>query len=243
MVLRLVWQRIFGQAWLLNSLLFLLLGALRAYGSLGAGNADRFTLLGFLLMGFLPLIFLNRVGRRAIGLKSVERPLWLIWGALMGGAGALVIFLLGVALYGNSAEHWFVSVRTAYQIDPQLAQSPTLIVVLLYTIPAMIFSPIGEEIFFRGMIHEAVNSFGGQARATVVNAVAFGGIHLFHHGLTHDATGLHFLGESAILWVGLMMGMSGLFTLARHCGGAIWPAVVSHAAFNLVMNLTIFYLL
>lgn len=243
LLLRPAWQRIFGQAWILNGVLFLLLGALRTYGIFGPDNARMFLMLGFLLMWFLPGLFLSASGRHTIGLTKVERPWWLLWGTLIGAAGALVTFLLGVVLYENSAENWFVSVRTSYLIDPQLAQNPKLMLFLIYTLPAIIFSPIGEEFFFRGMIHESVKPFGGQGIAAVVNAAAFGGVHLLHHGLTRDAAGLHFLGVSALLWVGLMMGMSGLFTLCRQSGGSIWPAVVSHAAFNLVMNLTIFYLL
>jgi membrane protease YdiL (CAAX protease family) len=46
-----------------------------------------------------------------------------------------------------------------------------------------------------------------------------------------------------LLWLLLVMGTSWLFTLCRRRGGAIWPAVLGHAAFNLVMNLTIFLVL
>jgi membrane protease YdiL (CAAX protease family) len=243
LLLRPFWQRIFGQAWILNALLFILMGFLRAYGMLGPESARIFIMLGFLVMWFLPVVFLSKNGRRAIGLKKPERPAWLLWGTLIGAAAALLTFLIGFFLYRNSPDNWFVSVHDTYMVDPQLAQSSKAIVFLIYTIPAVIFSPVGEELFFRGMIHESVRQLWGNRLATAVNALAFGAIHILHHGLTMEAAGLHFLGLSGLLWVLLMMGLSWLFTICRQRGGSIWPAVLGHAAFNLIMNLTIFFIL
>jgi membrane protease YdiL (CAAX protease family) len=48
----------------------------------------------------------------------------------------------------------------------------------------MIFSPIGEGFFFRGMLHESVKVMWGATVATWVNAMAFGGIHLLQPRVT-----------------------------------------------------------
>jgi hypothetical protein len=73
--------------------------------------------------------------------------------------------------------------------------------------------------------------------------LAFGGVHLLHYGIIHDAGGWHFLLVPGLRWLGLMVVTSWLFTLCRKLGGSIWPAVLSHSAYNLVMNLTLFLIL
>ena len=115
--------------------------------------------------------------------------------------------------------------------------------IAIFTIPAMIFSPIGEEFFFRGMIHESAKAHWGERAATLVNILAFGGIHLLHHGIARDASGWHLLIVPGLLWMLLVVGTSWLFTLCRKQSGSIWPAVLAHSTFNLVMNLAIFLIL
>ena len=45
-LLRPTWQRIFGQAWILNLVLWLALGGLRAYGLLGPAGARMLVMVG-----------------------------------------------------------------------------------------------------------------------------------------------------------------------------------------------------
>lgn len=242
-LLRSFWQRIFHRAWIVSLVLFVALGGLRAYGLFGPSSARILIMLNFLLMWFLPFVFLTKEGRQAMGLKRVEHPRWLGWGLLLGMGAAFVVFAIGWSLYGRSADNWYISVLDSFSIGAAQLQIPRFVLFLLYTVPAMIFSPIGEEFFFRGMLHESVREQWGATVATPVNAVAFGAIHLLHHGLRWDSTGGHLLLGSGLLWVGLMMGLSWLFTVCRQRSGSIWPAVVAHSGFNLVMNLTIFWIL
>jgi membrane protease YdiL (CAAX protease family) len=238
--LRPAWQRIFRQGWVLNLLLFILLGGLRAYGLFGPPSARMLIMLNFFLMWLLPFIFFTQPGRSALGVKKIERPIGLLWGAVLGIGGALIIFAVGYGLYGHGAANWYISIRDSWAIDSTLLQLPRIQLFLIYTVPAMIFSPVGEEFFFRGMIHESAKELGGQRTATVVNALAFAGVHVLHHGLSWDGAGLHFLLVSGSLWILLMLGMSWLFTQCRERSGSIWPAIVAHLMFNLVMNVTIF---
>ncbi len=239
-LLRPLWQRIFRQAWILGLVLFLLLGGLRAYGLLGPPAARLLTLVGFFLMWPLPFIFFSASGRAAMGLRKVERPVWLVRAVLIGAASALLIFELGYELYGPGPGHWYVSIRNSWALDATMAGLPRGQLFLIYTLPAVLFSPVGEEFFFRGLIHESVRAKWGQGKAALVNSLAFGGVHLLHHGLRLDAAGLHLSVVSGVLWILLISGVGGLFTLYRERSGSIWPAVLAHAAFNLVMNLTIF---
>jgi membrane protease YdiL (CAAX protease family) len=245
LLLRLLWWRVFGQAWVLSVVLFVLLGGLRAYGTLGpeSESVRQLIMAGFFLMWFLPFVFFDRGGRRAMGLKRVERSIWLLWGTLLGIAASLVTFAVGFLLYGRSADNWYIAISRQYMLGDLMSQLPLSALITMFTVPAMVFSPIGEEFFFRGMIHESVNVRWGQRAATLVNALAFGGVHLLHCGITRDAGGWHIQLVPGLLWLLLVMGTSWLFTLCCRRGGAIWPAVLGHAAFNLVMNLTIFLVL
>jgi len=245
LLLRPLWHRLFGHAWMLTLLLFFLLGGLRAYGILGPEEASvhQLIMLSFFLMWFLPYVFFGQDGRRAIGLRGVERPIWLVWGVLLGALASLIVFAIGFLLYGRGADNWYVAISQQYLIDDSMFELPKLGLIAMFTIPAMLFSPIGEEFFFRGMVHESINSRWGERAATLVNSLAFSAVHFLHYGIARDADGWRLRLLPGVLWVLLMMGISWLFTLCRRRSGSIWPAVLSHSVFNLVMNLTIFLIL
>ncbi len=239
-LLRPLFQRIFQQAWILNLILFLALGCLRGYGLLGPSSARMLIMLNFLVMGFLPFIFFSKAGRQTMGIKKADRPVWLLWGPLLGLGGALIIFAIGYGLYGTGLNNWYISIRNSWAIEAGMYQMPAMLLFVTYTIPALLFSPIGEEFFFRGMIHEGIQGPWGSKLALAGNALAFGSVHLLHHGITWDTGGLHILWVSGLLWVILMVGMSWVFTLCRMRSGSIWAGVLAHLAFNLGMNVTIF---
>ena len=68
-------------------------------------------------------------------------------------------------------------------------------------------------------------------------------VHLCHHGQFHTAAGVELRELSAALWMVLMFGSALLFAWLRKSSGSLLPAIVAHMAFNLVMNLTIFWFL
>ena len=84
-MLRVVWHRMFKEAWILTIVLFILLFILRAYGILGGNEPNyKLVMLGFLLMWFIPIIFLNKNGRNKIGIKKSANRLWLMLSPLLG---------------------------------------------------------------------------------------------------------------------------------------------------------------
>ena len=216
-LLRPMWRRAFGRAWVLSLSLFLILGGLRAYGILGPERASvrQLILAGFLVMWFLPYVFFHKDGRRAIGLRAPERPAWLVWGPLLGAVASMAIFGIGVLLYDRGADHWYVAISQQYLLEDVMSQLPLSTVIVMFTVPAMLFSPIGEEFFFRGMVHESVGAGRGERAATLANGLAFAGIHLFHYAVERHAGGWHVRVVPGMLWFALMMGLSWVFTLCR----------------------------
>jgi len=242
-ILRSIWARIFRRAWILNLILFIILTGIRCYGLFGPTDARMLVMLSFFLMWFLPFIFYAKDGRNAIGIQRIQHRRWLLWGVIIAALAALVTYFIGYELYGFGADNWFISLRDSFEIDETLMHLPRLQLFLIYTIPAILFSPLGEEFFFRGMIHTSVKKQLGVRGATVVNAVAFGGIHLLHHGFHWTSAGLQFAWVSGSLWFMMMVALSWFFTQCRLRSDSIWPAVAAHAMFNLITNVTIFWVL
>jgi len=190
-------------------------------------------------MAALPWLVLDREGRRRIGLKKPRHAGWLPLALLLGALAASACYLLGVTLYGASADNWFVSVARNYQLQPSAGWS-LLRLHLTFTIVACLFSPIGEEIFFRGFLQKVLEDRHGRTRATVMEASLFALVHLCHHGILLGAAGFQLLPVSGALWVGQMFLLSLLFAWLRRGSDAILPAILAHAAFNAAMNGWIF---
>jgi membrane protease YdiL (CAAX protease family) len=190
-------------------------------------------------MAALPWLVLGREGRRQIGLKKSRHVAWLPLALGLGALAASACYLLGVTLYGASADNWFVSVARNYQLQPSAGWS-LLRLHLTFTIVACLFSPIGEEIFFRGFLQKVLEDRHGRTRATLMEASLFALVHLCHHGILLGAAGFQLLPVSGALWVAQMFLLSLLFAWLRRGSDSILPAILAHAAFNAAMNGWIF---
>ena len=243
-LLRSFWQRAFGNAFVCAILLFAVLNTLRFVAYFGADRLQSMPLMiGFVLMWFVPIVFLSRAGRRRIGLLRPRGNSWPIVAIGAGILAAAVCFGLGYALYGHGERNWFVSVGYSYQTSDQFALLPQKVAFIVFTIPAMLLSPIGEEFLFRGLIHQSARERWGTTVATVVNASLFAAVHLAHHGVLRIGDEIRVYWISGALWFLLMFATSVVFTWMRHLYDSIWTSVIAHSFFNLAMNYTIFYYL
>lgn len=213
--------------------------AIRGVAYLVAGAPPWLAPVGFVLMAVTPWIVFNRQGRREAGLRRANNRSDYLTGLLLGAAAAAVCFGFGYVLFGESADNWFMTVAATYRSRAP-GDASLLVLHLIFTLPALLFSPIGEEIFFRGTLMRGLEEKVSLKAAAVLQAAAFGVLHLFHHGLTRGADGVQFLAGSGAIWVVLMFGTALLFAWVRIRSGSLYPAIVSHAGFNLVMNFFIF---
>lgn len=162
-------------------------------------------------------------------------------GILWGGMMAVFCFVLGWVLFKDGPDNWFVSVRDYYRANPAAAHAGVGTAFLIFTIPALIFSPLGEEIFFRGFLHEALQEKLSARASALVDSSIFGVIHIFHHGITRNGGGdieIHVI--SGAMWMGLMTGAALVFSRLLTRTGSLYPVILSHAMFNLSMNAGIF---
>ena len=192
-------------------------------------------------MALLPLVFFSRAGRQRAGLRFSIRPRWVLFGLLSGAAGAFLFYGLGVGLFGDTVDNWFVSIRRAFPVTPEMTGLPTAQLFWIISIPAMIFSPIGEEIFFRGFLQQIIEERWNQRVGVVVDAGWFAVVHLFHHGIVRIDGQLRVLPLSGAIWMALIFGTGVLFALLRRKTGSLVAPILSHAAFNVGMNFTILY--
>ncbi len=208
-------------------------------GALGPPNLRLLLPLGFVLMAISPWILLTRDGRREIGLKNPVRPSIYLRSCLFGAAAALACFFIGLALFGKGADNWFVSVAASFgrSVDVKL---PVLQLYLMFTLASMTFSPIGEEIFFRGLLQRALEERFSARTSTWIECAVFGLVHLCHHGIVVGAAGVTLLPRSALLWFVLMFLVAQLFAWLRKHSESLYPAIASHAAFNFAMGTLIF---
>ncbi|HSI47583.1 MAG TPA: type II CAAX endopeptidase family protein [Ideonella sp.] len=238
--LRPPWQALNSELWLSSLALAAVFMGLRASGTLGEQPVRWLLPLGFVAMTALPWLLLTTAGRRAIGLQAPRRAGFVLIGITVGVLASALCFALGVALFGHGAGHWFVSVANSYRRTLDTSGMGLLQLHLIFTLPAVLFSPIGEELFFRGLLQRALEQRFSPARSTLIEAGLFGLVHLCHHGLVLSASGLQLQPASATLWVLLMFATALLFAWLRRASDSLLPAIASHAAFNVTMNVFIF---
>ena len=225
--------------WRLAALLAAGFAAMRVVGVLN--TSFRWLLpLGFVLMALTPFLLLDAPRRRDIGLKAPATLRIFATAIVAGAAAAFACFAIGTALFGPGVDNWFVTIGNTYRQMIDTTGWPMARLHLFFTVPAILFSPIGEEIFFRGYLQHALEQRFSTQTSTLAECAAFGAIHICHHGLLLTASGLTVRPLSGSIWMLLMFATAMLFAYLRKTSGSLLPAIVAHAVFNLVMNATIF---
>lgn len=242
MVLRKCFARYFRYDWAFGLALILLFGiprfaiVLHSYVARSYGT----TMFVFLTMWFVPFVVLTRQGRRQIGLV---RPacLWRLLPALLFGAlSCAVLFLLFGLLFSDSISNPFAYIA-GNNPGASVSGPEKSVYFWVAVIPSMLFSPIGEEFLYRGVVHGSFVPRFGETTASVFDSTAFALTHLAHFGIVYAAGVWRFLPVPALLWVLSMFAVSRLFFRCKQYAGSLWGAVFAHAGFNAMMMYLIFY--
>lgn len=241
---RLEWRGIFRQFPRAGIAAVVVLGVcfafMRAFGVLGPQYLRPLLPLSFVLMAATPWLFLDRGGRRQIGIVYANSRLTYAWATVTGALLAVACGVIGSRLFGATQDNWFVSIALNFQRSFDTTGNSTLLLFVLFTTPALIFSPLGEEIFFRGMLQRSLEEALPKDISTYLECGAFAVVHLCHHGLRWSGNKPSLLLPSALLWMALMFFAARLFAHWRTIAASIFPAVVSHIAFNATMCIYIF---
>ena len=243
-MLRPFWQKYFKYNWIFGLLLVLLFGIPRFIIVLHSNITGNYGKIGiiFLFMWLCPIIFLTRSGRRYIGIKKPVNYYWLLYSVITGILLCGILFAIGILLYKHSYNNWFVYIAKSYSASGLiLTDSNRLTYFLIYSVTGMTFSPIGEELFYRGIVHGSFAGQFGEQKASVFDSLAFAITHLAHFGIVYVSGGWQFLFIPALLWMSGMFLASRIFFICKEKTGSILGAILSHAAFNLTMMYFIFF--
>ena len=241
--LRKPWLRFFNYNWKFGLLLILLFGIPRFILVLQANMEGGYSkvFIIFIIMWFAPLIFLTKQGRKDIGIKRPNKYIHLLYSFLAGIAACILIFILFNSLYGNTLSNAFTYISRVGSPTTQINDSDRLVYFIIGAIPSMIFSPIGEEFLYRGVIHGSFVEKSGEFKASIYDSLAFALTHLAHFGIIYDGEAWQFLLAPSILWVLSMFLVSQLFFRCKMMSQSIFGAVLSHSGYNLAMMYLIFY--
>jgi len=113
--------------------------------------------------------------------------MWLVYGLVLGALGCLIMYVTAVYLYGDSISNWFVYVANSYSNVPsELTRQDRLIYFIVYAVISMVFSPIGEELFYRGVVHHCFSLKWDHRIASIIDSAAFSITHLAHFGIVFN---------------------------------------------------------
>ena len=237
---RKAWERLFPDKWVLGLSLILLFGIPRfilVMNSYVSGQTQWVSIV-FTLMCFTPLLLLKKAGRREMGIRRSSQKLWLLWGFLLGCGMCLLYFALSRLAFGLDFSNPFVYIASLANTD-----NGSGMYFLVYMIIIMTFSPIGEELFYRGLIHQTFKEKFGERNASIIDSAAFALTHLAHFGIVYAAGGWKLLPLPALLWLTAMFFTCLVFNLVRRESGSILGAILTHAGFNFGMGFLFFYAL
>lgn len=244
-MLRPLWRKRLSFDWKLGILLILVVCIPRFVLVLDANVTGNYGLIGLVMLvsALTPYFLLNKYGRTAIGLVKTEKYLWILGAFICGITASLILHFLGKGLYGISYENWYVYIAKSYKIPDGISESGRMIMFAIMATTGMTFSPIGEELFFRGIVQSSFAASFGEKRALVMDCLAFSVTHIAHFGLVFIDNSFKLYTLPTLIWVLSMFLVSLLFYFFKKRSGSLIAAIVCHAGFNLGMIFSIFYLL
>jgi hypothetical protein len=243
--LRPLWNRIFKFNWKFGLFLILTVCIPRFILVLNANASGNYSYIGLIMVisAIVPFIFLSKCGRKKIGITKPEKYSWLLVAFISGLIVSILLYFLGQSLYGNSYENWYKYIGKSYNIPVGINQNGKAILFIIMALTGMTFSPIGEELFFRGIVHSSFAKSIGEKNASIVNSSAFAATHISHFGLVFINNQWNFLTTPTLIWVLSIFLVSVLFFVFKKYSGSILGSIICHSAFNLGMIYCIFYMM
>lgn len=244
-VLRAIWSRFFDFNWKFGLFLILIVCIPRFILVLNANVSGNYGSIGLMMIisAIAPFVFLNKSGRKEIGITKPRDYKWLFIAFICGLIASILLHFAGQIFYGNSFENWYEYIGKSYKIPTGISQNDKRILFIIMAFTGMTFSPIAEELFFRGIVHLSFARSIGEKKASIVDGSAFALTHISHFGLVFINNKWDFFTIPTIIWITSMFLVSLLFYAFRNKSGSILGAIICHSAFNLGMIFCIFFLL
>lgn len=239
------WRKYFKLDWRFGLILLLIVCGIRFLFVLKTNVENNYSAISYIMIfsALTPFIFLSKKGRKEIGLVNPRHKIELLYAFFIGVLIASALFLIGYLLYANTINNWYVYIGNSYLIPEGVAGKEKFIYFLIFATTGMIFSPIGEELFFRGIVHQSFSNSVGEQKASLIDSSAFAITHLSHFGIVYVSGVWKFLWIPSLIWMVGMFVSSLAFFHYRKRSGSIVGAILCHAGFNVGMIFYIFYCL
>ena len=168
-------NKLFSYNWKFGLFLILIVCIPRFLLVLNANASGNYSYIGLIMVisGILPFVFLSKYGRGKIGITKPKEYKWLIIAFGLGLLISILLYFLGHCLYGDTYRNWYTYIGKSYNIPTGIDQTNKAILFSIMALTGMIFSPIGEELFFRGIIHSSFAKSLGEKKASIANSSAF----------------------------------------------------------------------
>ena len=203
---------------------------------------NKYLSIVFVSMIAFPFLLLNKDGRHYAYIKKPKSLVQLLKSFLIGGIVCYLIYLLGQLIFGGDSLNWFKYIGESYPINfDNISSSDKRIYFIVFTMIGMTFSPFGEELLYRGLIHSSFVKKYGQNKSAIIDSLAFGIAHLAHYGLIYHENTWTFKIIPAFLWLSLMFMTGLVLNYCKRISDSIWGAIIAHMAFNMTMTYLIFY--
>ena len=243
--LRPFWRKAFHFNWKFGLFLLLIVCIPRFVLVLNANASGNYSSIGIIMVisAIAPFLFLTKYGRKKIGITRPGNYSWLLLAFVSGLVFSFLLYYAGQQIYGSSYQNWYKYIGKSYNIPLGIAPQDKAILFTVFALTGVTFSPIGEELFFRGIVHASFAKSMGEGKASIIDSAAFALVHVSHFGLVFINNQWDFLVAPTFIWVSSMFLTSVLFFTCKKYTGSLLGAIVCHAAFNLGMIYCIFYLL
>src|SRR5690606_27757898 len=161
------WKKLFKFDWKFGLFLIALVCIPRFFLVLQANQTGNYGPIGAIMLvsALVPFIFLSKYGRKKIGIVRTKKIGGLILSLAFGIAFSLLLYFIGIELYGNSLENWYEYIGKSYNIPEGISGNDKFIMFSIMAMTGIMFSPIGEELFFRGIVHGSFAKSIGEKKA------------------------------------------------------------------------------
>jgi membrane protease YdiL (CAAX protease family) len=239
------WRKYFSYNWKFGLFLILIICIPRFILVMQANENANYSYMGLIMLvsAIIPFVFLSKYGRKAIGLCKPDSYSWLLIAVAIGLVFSVALYFAGEVLYGDSYGNWYVYIGKSYNIPDGISGKDKLVMFMIMAVTGMIFSPIGEELFFRGIVHSSFAKSMGNTKASIIDGTAFALTHISHFGLVFIHGKWTFFTMPTVIWVVSMFLISLLFFICRYKSGSLLGTILCHSTFNLGMIYCIFYLI
>ncbi len=185
--------------------------------------------IGFCAYLFIPLITIKRTEWKEIGVSRAQKWIPAGIGIIICGVILFISYFVSTIFVGNTTSNFYTVISLNHIQTFHIRADSHWKTFLLSSLTLCIFSPLTEELYFRGFLLKSFEQRFGFKCANIVQALCFGLIHIAYCWIVAIDINIVWNVVPSIALIGLVYG------LVRNNTKSIWPAIMTHAATNFLL--------